>query len=373
MSFEVKAWGAELEVSTKIVPVTIKRRAIGPNDIKVVTKAASICHSDLHWKNGDWGKLETRYAVPGHELIGVVEQVGENVTNVKAGDWVGLGCMVGTNCTNENGEFTCHSCTADKDERFCEKGMIMTYGSPEVVDGEERLTAGYYSTAVVVDSKVAVKVPEFYTRPENLKHASPILCAGVTCYSPFRRLYGAVTAENPTPAKGKLIGVNGIGGLGWFAIRNALSMGAQVVAFTRSAKKIPELLEMGCTDVVLSTDPEQLKKYSTKLDLIVDTVSAVHDIDSLLVLLRTKGNYCIVGAPEKHSFSPFSLLMRELNIFGSPIGSIEVTQEIIDLCAKNEVKIPVEVVAFEDINEAYERMLKSDVHYRFAIDPKDFD
>lgn len=282
--------------------------------------------------------------------------------------------MVGANCVNDKGEFTCHSCSVDKDERFCEKGQIGTYGSPDVVDGEERLTAGFYSTAVVVDSKFAVHVPEFYTRPENLKHASPILCAGVTCYSPFKRLFGAVTAENPTPAKGKSIGVNGIGGLGWFAIRNALALGAEkVVAFTRSPKKIPELLAMGCTDVVLSTDSEQLKKYATKLDLIIDTVSAVHDVDSLLALIRPKGSYCIVGAPPQHNITPFSLIARDINFFGSLIGSIENTQEIIDLCAKNEVKMPVEVIAAENINEAYERMMKSDVHYRFAIDPKDFE
>lgn len=358
MSFECYAYGAkQAEVSSKIEQVKIKRRAVGPNDVHIEIKAATICHSDCHFVRSEWGPIKG-VNVPGHEIVGVIKAVGSNVTTKKVGDYVGVGCMVGAGCTQEDGTRTCSSCVNDKDERFCEKRNIGTYGSPEVVDGVEQVTYGGYSTDIVVDAHFAVPVPEFFTKEENIRFAPAIMCAGTTLYTALKR---------GKTGPGKKVAINGIGGLGYYGLVVARALGAEIYAFTRSQDKVQMLKDIGCKDVILTTDEEQVKKYGRYFDLIVDTVSAVHNTDQLLATIKPKASYCIVGAPPTTTFSPFSLVMADINFYGSLIGSIQDSTEVLKLCADHEIKVPVEMIEPSEIENAYERMLRSDVKYRFAI------
>lgn len=357
MSFEIKAYGAlQAEVDSTIVPLTIKRRAVGPNDVHIKITSASICHSDIHHIRQEWGPAPGKQVV-GHEMVGNIVAIGENVKTHKVGDFVGVGCMVGAKCT-ENGTRHCSSCVNEKDERYCEKGNIGTYGTPDEIDGEKCVTWGGYSTDIVVDAHFACPVPDFYTG-ENLKYASPILCAGITTYTPLKR-FGA--------GPGKTVGVNGVGGLGMYCVMIARAMGAEVYAFTRSQSKVADLEALGCK-VIVSTDEEQMKAARGTLDLIIDTVSADHDINSLIATTKVKGTYCVVGgSPEPLKLAAFSLIFGDRVAAGSMIGTIEDTCEVLKLCAEHKICVPVEVIKPDQINEAYTRVMKSDVKYRFSID-----
>jgi len=321
------------------------------------SKKASICHSDIHHIRQEWGPAPGTQVV-GHEMVGEVKQIGANVTNVKVGDIVGVGCMVGANCFDEDGKPTCHSCCADKDERYCETGRIKTYGTPEVVDGVKQVTYGGYSTDIVVDAHFACKVPEFFH--DKLQFAPPIFCAGITLYTPLKRA-GA--------GPGKKVAINGIGGLGRYGLEIAKALGAEIYAITRSASKVDELKALGCKDIIMSTDTEQMKQYSRSLDIIIDTVSAPHDLDSLMGLLKPKAQFGLVGAsPKKLELHPFSVVLPDITFFGSLIGTIEDTNAVLQLCGEHKITVPVEIINPNYINEAYERVLKSDVKYRFVID-----
>lgn len=356
MSFEVNAYGApNAEESSVVQKMTIKRRAVGPNDVHIKIMQASICHSDCHHIRGEWGPVKGQQVV-GHEMIGIIQAAGANVDQTKVGTWVGVGCMVGAKCVDENGKFTCNSCTKNKDERFCEKGQIGTYGGEEIMDGEKTGTKGGYSTDIVVDHNFAVPIPDFYTEPENQPHAAPLLCAGTTLYTALR--HGGC-------AEGKKVG---IGGLGYFGVAIAKALGAKTYALTRSESKRADLMAMGCEGVIITTDEEDVKKHANSFDLIVSTVSAVHNIDQLLGLLVPFGKLGCVGAPPTMQYCPFSMIIKQLSVYGSIIGSIEHSKEVIALCAEHKIKIPVEVIHPRDIETSYERMLKSDVKYRFAID-----
>lgn len=361
MSFECHAYGAkDASVSSVVEKLVIKRRNPGPNDVHIELRAATICHSDCHTIRGEWGPLQHPVnAVVGHEGVGVIVAVGENVSKDKVGTWVGVGCMVGANCAEENGERTCTSCVKHKDERFCTKGPNFTYNSPDIVDGEETGTKGCYSTDIVINQHFAVPLPDYFTKTENLNFAPAIMCAGTT-------LYTALVTGKCGP--GKKVAINGIGGLGMYGISIAKALGAEVYALTRTESKRADLLAVGCTDVIITTDAEQVKSFNGKLDLIIDTVSAVHDTDALLSLLVPYGALGIVGAPPTLTCAPFSLVARQTSIYGSMIGSIEHSREVLELCAKHEIKVPVELIHPKDIETSYARMLNSDVHYRFAID-----
>ena len=269
--------------------------------------------------------------------------------------------MCATNCQHpETGDFSCDSCVKNHDERWCHKGHIQTYNGQLTVDGVTTTTTlGGYSTDIVVNDRFVCPIPAFY-HGENLKYASPILCAGVTVGTGMRR--GNVKA-------GSKVGVNGIGGLGIYAVLIAQAFGAEVFALTRSQSKVADLMAMGCKDVILTTDAEQVGKYAHQLDFIIDTVAVDHNIDQLLGLLAQNGSFCMVGAqPEPLKIGPLALLMGGVQIFGSIIGSIQDTIDIINLCAEHKIIVPVEVIKPDYINEAYDRMYKSDVKYRFSID-----
>lgn len=361
MSFECTAWGAPDAAKSSVVEkMTIKRRALGPNDVHIKILNSSICHSDCHHIRGEWGPLKGQQVV-GHEMTGIIQAVGEKVDPARVGTWAGVGCMVGAKCLDKTtGKLTCNSCVNNKDERFCEKGQIGTYGSVEIMaDGTEQATMGGYSTDIVVDANFAVEIPEFFQQPENQRFGPPIMCAGTTLYTAL--VHGGCGPQ-------KRVGINGIGGLGYFGISIALAMGAEVYAFTRSESKKADLLALGVKDVIITTDEEQVKAYANKLDLIVDTVSAVHNIDQMLSLLAPFGKLGCVGAPPTMSFMPFSMIIKQLSVYGSIIGSIQHSREVLELCAKHKICIPVEMINPKDIEASYGRMLKSDVKYRFAID-----
>eukprot|EP00461_Guttulinopsis_vulgaris_P000257 UN00257 len=359
MSFTCKGVGApQAEVDSKLQIVEFKRRKCGDNDVHIKILKASVCHSDIHTVRQEWGP-QKGLQIPGHEIFGQVVEAGKNVSNAKVGDYVAVGCMVGAKCLNEEtNKLTCCSCVQDKDERFCEKGQIGTYSSPDVVDGVECVTYGGYSTDIVVNSNFIVHVPEFYQKEENQKYAPAIACAGITLYSPLKRA-GA--------GPGKKVAINGIGGLGMFGVSIAKALGAEVYALTRSESKKADLEAMG-VKVIMSTNPEEMELYKRKLDIIVDTVSADHDINALLSLIKPKGTMAIVGGvPEPLKLATFALIMGDINLIGSLIGTIQDTQEVYNLCAANQVCVPVEIVEPEDLNDAWDRVVASQVKYRIVI------
>jgi len=311
-----------------------------------------ICHSDIHTAYGEWkinGQCITTYpCVPGHEIVGRVTEVGSDVTSVKVGDLVGVGCLVDS----------CRICPACKDneEQHCENGSTGTYCSPEKVIGG--FTYGGYSSEFVVDEDFVIHIPNSLS--ESLAAVAPLLCAGITTYSPLRR-YGA--------GPGKTVGVIGLGGLGHMAVKLAKAMGAHVVLFTTSANKVEDGKALGASEVIISKDPEQMKTMVNKIDLIIDTVSADHDFNAYLGLLRRNGSLILVGLPEREQkFAPFALVHNNVHLGGSSIGGIKETQEMIDFCAKHNITSDIEIIDIKDVNKAYERVLKSDVKYRFVID-----
>jgi uncharacterized zinc-type alcohol dehydrogenase-like protein len=343
----VKAFAAQ-SATTPLAPFTLDRRAPGPNDVAIEILYCGVCHSDLHTARGEWPGVQFP-AVPGHEIVGKVAAVGANVKKFKPGQIVGVGCMVDS----------CRTCAPCKEglEQYCDGpvGFTGTYGGP--VGGGPN-TFGGYSTAITVDQDfvLAIKHGE-----KDLAGTAPLLCAGITTWSPLRHWKAG---------PGKKVGIVGIGGLGHMGIKLAHALGAHVVAFTTSKDKIADARKLGADEVVISGDPEAMKKHMNSFDLIVNTVAAPHNLDTYLVLLKRDGTQVLVGAPSSPHPSPgiFNLIFKRRSLGGSLIGGIAETQEMLDFCAKHGITSDIEMIPMQDINKAYDRILKSDVKYRFVID-----
>jgi alcohol dehydrogenase (NADP+) len=327
-----------------LVPTTIERRDVGPHDVLIEIEYAGICHSDIHTVRGDWGPQQYPLA-PGHEIAGIVTEVGAEVTKHAVGDRVGVGCMV--NSCRE-----CVNCLKGE-EQYCLKGMTGTYGA---VDRDGTITQGGYSTHVVVTEDFVVRIPEGI----ELDVAAPLLCAGITTYSPLRHW-----AAGP----GKKVAIVGLGGLGHMAVKLAHAMGAEVTVLSQSLKKQEDGLKLGADHYYATGDENTFADLAGSFDLIINTVSAKIDISSYLQLLTLDGALVNVGAPaEPLPVNVFSLIMGRRSFAGSAIGGIRETQEMLDFCAKHNLGAEIEVIPAEKINEAYERVLASDVRYRFVID-----
>ncbi|HZG86049.1 NAD(P)-dependent alcohol dehydrogenase [Paenibacillus sp.] len=322
----------------------IERRDLQPYDVLIEIKYAGICHSDIHTARGDWGPVQYPL-VPGHEIAGIVAQVGSEVTKFAVGDRVGVGCMVDS----------CRECVhcRDGEEQYCLNGMTGTYGA---IDRYGQYTQGGYSTRIVVTEDFVVRIPDGI----ELDAAAPLLCAGITTYSPLRH-WGA--------APGKKVAVVGLGGLGHMAVKFARAMGAEVTALSQTLKKKEDGLRLGADHYYATNDPETFKKLAGSFDLIVNTVSAKIDINAFLSLLALDGTLVNVGAPsEPLPVQVFSLIPHRRSFAGSMIGGIRETQEMLDFCAEHNIAPEIEVIAASQIDEAWERVLASDVRYRFVID-----
>jgi uncharacterized zinc-type alcohol dehydrogenase-like protein len=344
--YNSKAYSAAAATSP-LAATTIARRDPTEHDVQIEILFCGICHSDLHQVRNEWsGVMPTVYpCVPGHEIVGRVTKVGSAVTKFKAGDLASVGCLV-------DSDRTCPECKAGL-EQFC-ANPTFTYNLPDKHLGG--VTYGGYSDSIVVDQHFVLRVPSNL----NLAGAAPLLCAGITTYSPMR--HWGVT-------KGKKVGVVGLGGLGHMGVKIAHALGAHVVVFTTSPGKQEDARRLGADEVVLSRNANEMAKHTGSFDFILDAVSASHDIGAYIQLLRRDGNITMVGAPEKPlAVSVFSLIMARRSLSGSPIGGIAETQEMLDFCGKHNITADVEVIPIQKVNEAYERLLKQDVKYRFSID-----
>ena len=343
---QAKAYSAA-SATSPLKSDVIKRRAVTDTDVQIEILFCGVCHSDLHTVRDDWAAfMPTVYpVVPGHEIVGRVTAVGSAVTAHKPGDVVGVGCLV-------DSDHTCPACQADM-EQFC-PGGVFTYNAPDKHLGG--VTFGGYSESIVVDERFVLRVPANL----DLAGVAPLLCAGITTYSPMR--HWGVTA-------GKKVGVVGLGGLGHMGVKFARAFGAHVVVFTTSPAKAEDALRLGAHEVVNSRNPDEMAAHAGTFDFILDTVSAPHDINAYLGLLTMDGNLTLVGAPsEPLPVSAFALLFGRRSLSGSLIGGIAETQEMLDFCGEKGITADVEVIPIQQINEAYERMLRSDVKYRFSID-----
>ena len=344
--YNAKAYSVA-SAKTPLASATIPRRDPTERDVQIEILFCGICHSDLHQVRNEWsGFMPTVYpCVPGHEIVGRVTKVGSAVKKFKPGDLAAVGCLV-------DSDRTCPECKAGF-EQFC-ANMTLTYNSPD--KHTRGVTYGGYSDSIVVDERFVLRVPSNL----DLAGAAPLLCAGITTYSPMR--HWGVT-------KGKKVGVVGIGGLGHMAVKIAHALGAHVVAFTTSASKKEDALRLGADEVVVSRNANEMQKHAGSFHFILDAVAAAHDINAYLNLLRRDGNITLVGAPEKPlAVSAFALIFGRRSLSGSPIGGIAETQEMLDFCGKHNITANVEVIPIQKVNEAYERLLKSDVKYRFSID-----
>jgi uncharacterized zinc-type alcohol dehydrogenase-like protein len=335
---------AALGAKQPLTPHTIERRDVGPRDVAIDIKFCGVCHSDLHQVNADWGD-KIYPMVPGHEIVGVVSAVGREVTRYNAGDRVGVGCMV--NSCRE-----CAECKAGE-EQFC-ANVVWTYNSHER-DGKTP-TYGGYSTAVVVDEAFVVRIPDGLP----FDRAAPLLCAGITTYSPMRHF---------AVGQGTRVGVVGLGGLGHMGVKLAKAMGAHVTVLSTSPKKRDDARGLGADAFVATGEPGAFAKHGKSLDFILDTVSAPHDYGDYLKLLRRDGTMVLVGLPDKDMpLSAGLLVTGRRRLTGSPIGGIRETQEMLDFCARHGALADIEVISIQEINQAYKRLLASDVRYRFVID-----
>jgi alcohol dehydrogenase (NADP+) len=344
--YNAKAYSAA-SATSPLASTMIPRRDPTERDVHIEILFCGICHSDLHQVRNEWSNvMPTVYpCVPGHEIVGRVTRVGAAVTKFKPGDLAAVGCMVDSDCT-------CPECQAGL-EQFC-PNMTLTYNSPDKHLGD--VTYGGYSDSVVVDEHFVLRVPSNL----DLAGAAPLLCAGITTYSPMRHW---------DVGKGKKVGVVGLGGLGHMGVKFAHALGAHVVVFTTSPNKKEDALRLGADEVVVSRNVEEMQKHARSFDFILDAVSADHDINAYLQLLRRDGNVTLVGAPQKPlAVSAFGLLFGRRSLSGSPIGGIPETQEMLDFCGKHNITADVEVIPIQKVNEAYDRLLKSDVKYRFSID-----
>jgi alcohol dehydrogenase (NADP+) len=337
---------AAQDAKTPLAPWTFERREPGERDVRIEITHCGVCHSDVHQARDEWGG-SLFPMVPGHEIVGKVTAVGSAVRKFAAGDLVGVGCMV--NACN-----SCSSC-AEGLEQFCENGLVGTYNSLER-DRKTR-TYGGYSDHIVVDERYVLRVSDKL----DLAGVAPLLCAGITTYSPLR--HWKVGA-------GMRVGVVGLGGLGHMAVKFARSFGAEVVLFTTSPNKTEDAKRLGAHEVVVSKERDQMKRQRGRFDFILDTVAAPHDLDGMLNLLKRDGTLCLVGVPDKPHAPPQvgTLVFKRRSLAGSLIGGIAETQEMLDYCAAHDIVSDIELIPIQKINEAYERMVKSDVKYRFVID-----
>ena len=341
---EVKAFGTKA-ADASLKQLHIQRRQPTPHDMEIEILYCGVCHSDLHTVRNEWHS--TIYpCIPGHEIVGKVARVGNHVTKFKTGDLAAVGCMVDS----------CRECDYCKEglEQYCDVGNTGTYNSRDKHLGTQ--TFGGYSESIVVDEAFVLRVPE------NLDPAAtaPLLCAGITTYSPLKHW---------NVAPGQKVGIVGLGGLGHMGVKLAKAMGAEVIVFTTSLSKVEDAKRLGAHEVVLSKDKEQMKRYVGKLHFVLDAVSAQHDINAYLNLLRVDGSLALVGAPEYPlPVAAFSLIPNRRSFAGSMIGGIAETQEMLDFCGSHNIVSDIEMINIQQINEAYERLLKGDVKYRFVID-----
>jgi len=336
---------AALSSTTPLAPHDFTRREPLASEIVVDILFCGVCHSDLHMARNEWGN-SIYPMVPGHEIVGRVSAAGSAVTKFKVGDIAAVGVIIDS----------CRHCPACEkgEEHFCKEGPTLTYAVPDRVDGS--ITMGGYSNHYVVDERFA------HTVPANLDLAAvaPLLCAGITTYSPLRHW---------KVGPGMKVGIVGLGGLGHMGLKFAHSFGAHTVQLTTSLKKKEDALKLGADEVVLSTDPEQMKAHANSFDFILDTASAPHALEPYLGLLKQDATLCLVGLPEvPPSISPFALITKRISVAGSMIGGMPETQEMLDYCGDKGITSDVEVIPVQQINEAFERMLKQDVKYRFVID-----
>jgi uncharacterized zinc-type alcohol dehydrogenase-like protein len=336
---------AAIDAQSPLAPFNFTRREPGATEIVIEILYCGVCHSDLHMARNEWGQ-SVYPLVPGHEIVGRVIATGNEVTKFKVGGIAAIGVIIDS-CRQ------CAPCHAGE-EHFCDQGPTLTYAAPDRVDGS--ITMGGYSNNYVVDERFAHTVPENL----NLAAVAPLLCAGITTYSPLRHW---------KVGPGKKVGIVGLGGLGHMGLKFAHSFGAHVVQFTTNLRKKEDAMKLGADEVVLSSDPDAMKAHTKSFDFILDTVSAPHPLDDYLALLKQDATMCLVGLPDKpSSFSIFSLIGRRSSIAGSMIGGMPETQEMLDYCGKHNIVSDVEVIPMQKINEAFERLLKQDVKYRFVID-----
>jgi len=340
----VKAFGTEAPTAD-LKQINIKRREVTAKDVEIDILYCGVCHSDIHTARNEWpGTIYPN--VPGHEIVGRISKIGNEVTKFKVGDLAAVGCMVDS----------CRECESCKEglENYCENEMTGTYNSPDKHLGIH--TFGGYSEQVVVDEAFVLRVPENL----DLAATAPLLCAGITTYSPLRHW---------KVGPGKKVAIVGIGGLGHMGVKLAKAMGAHVVVITTSASKIEDAKRLGADEVILSSDKAQMKSHAGTLHFILDCVSAQHDINAYLKLLKRDGHLALVGAPaDPLPVAPFSLIAARKSFSGSMIGGIAETQEMLDFCGEHNITSDIELIKIQDINEAYERMIKGDVKYRFVID-----
>jgi uncharacterized zinc-type alcohol dehydrogenase-like protein len=340
-----KAYAAQ-SPSSPLTPFEIDRRPPGPEDVQIDILYCGVCHSDVHTARNEWAN--TVYpSVPGHEIVGRVVAVGDKVTGFKVGDLAGVGCMVDS-CGH------CHPC-GEGEEQYCENGFTGTYNGP-LFGGEN--TYGGYSQTIVVKESFVLRIQH---DEKDLASVAPLLCAGITTYSPLRHWKAG---------PGKKVGIVGLGGLGHMGVKIAHAMGAHVVLFTTSPSKIEDGKRLGADEVCISTDPAQMAVHANQFDFILNTVAAPHNLDPFLQLLKLDGTMTLVGAPAEPHPSPgvFNLILKRRQLAGSLIGGIRETQEMLDFCAQHQIVSDIELIDMAYINTAYERMLKSDVKYRFVID-----
>jgi uncharacterized zinc-type alcohol dehydrogenase-like protein len=329
-----------------LAPFSFERREVNANDVEIEILFCGVCHSDLHQVRDEWGN-STFPMVPGHEIVGRVTKVGSAVTKLKAGDLAGVGCLVDS----------CRSCPDCEDslEQYCNHA-VFTYNSPDKqMPGQS--TYGGYSNLIVVEQRFVLKVSEKL----DLAAVAPLLCAGITTYSPLR---------NWKVGPGQKVGVVGLGGLGHMAVKFAHAFGAHTVLFTTSASKVEDAKRLGADEVVISKNPEEMAQHVQSFDFILNTVAAPHDLDQYTALLKRDGTHCLVGVPDSPHPSPNvgNLIFKRRSLAGSLIGGLRETQEMLDFCAEHNITSDIELINMQDINNAFERMLKSDVKYRFVID-----
>ncbi|NBY19656.1 NAD(P)-dependent alcohol dehydrogenase [bacterium] len=344
----VKGYAAQTATSA-LAPFSFERRELGPKDILIDIEYCGICHSDIHQARNEWGG-SIFPMVPGHEIVGRVSQIGSEVSQFKMGDAAGVGCLVDS-CR------TCPSCK-DDEEQYCEGGMVGTYNSFE--KDRKTPTFGGYSNKIVVDEDYALKI----SSKLGLEKIAPLLCAGITTYSPLRTWKAG---------KGDRVGVVGLGGLGHMAVKLAAAMGAEVTVLSHSPKKEQDAKRLGASHFICTENKDISTLFSNHFDLIVDTVSAPHDLNMYLKTVKKDGTMVLLGVPpESTQISAFPLILKRRRLAGSLIGGIKETQEMLDFCAEKNIGSEVEVISAKDINIAYERTMKGDVRYRFVIDCKTF-
>ena len=339
---------AAVSAKEKLAPLSIERREVGAKDVQIKILFCGVCHSDLHTAHNEWQNA-VYPVVPGHEIVGRVTKVGADVKAFKEGDLAGVGCLVDS-CR------VCPDCM-DGLEQYCD-GEVFTYNSEDKhFAGDNKMTYGGYSSHIVVDEHFVLRISDKL----NLAAVAPLLCAGITTYSPLKHWKVGL---------GSKVGIVGLGGLGHMAVKLAHAMGAHVVLFTTSANKVEDAKRLGADEVVISKNADEMQAHIKSFDFILNTVAAAHNLDVFTELLKRDGTMCLNGVPEHSHPSPsiFNLIFKRRQIAGSLIGGIKETQEMLDFCAEHNITSDIEIIAMKDINEAFERMIKGDVKYRFVID-----